>query len=350
VGGGRLQLASARPAVAVGVAEKSGYTAVVRSRTGRVLGRGTLRAERDGDVLVLDGIVALKGASATRLPSSAADLTVSHGATTLLERTRSAHAPTLKRLERRATTVTWKAGDADGDPLSASVDYSADGGRSFRTVWSGPSTGRAKLASTALGRADSALVRVRVSDGFDQTSAVSKPFHVAGRPPAVTLDVPATLPASVPLPLVGSATDDGFAPVDDLRWTVDGQSAGTGPRATADPLAPGRHTVRLVATDRSGRGASARARVTVTAVTPQPLGIAAPAKLDPKATTLTLKVAAATACRLTVSGGAKRVAVDLARTAVPVAVPVEPGTSTVKLTLTFRAGRSGTRDVVAVSR
>jgi hypothetical protein len=91
-------------------------------------------------------------------------------------------------------------------------------------------------------------------------------------------------------------------------------------------------------------------RVTVTAVTPQPLSIAAPAKLDPKATSVTLKVAAATPCRLTVAGGTKSVATDVTRAPQPVAVPVKPGTADLKLTLTFRAGKSGSRDVVVVSR
>jgi hypothetical protein len=166
----------------------------------------------------------------------------------------------------------------------------------------------------------------------------------------VTIDAPSTLPATAPLSLAGSASDDALAPVSDLRWTVDGHAAGTGARATADPLSPGRHTVRLGATDRNGRHATAHKRVTVTAVTPQPLSIAAPPKLDPKATTLTLRVAAATACKLTVSGGTKTIATDLTRARVPVAVPVKPGTADLKLTLTFRAGKSGSRDVVVVSR
>ncbi len=352
VAGGPLLLASARPAVALAPGDTSSYVAVVRSRTGRELGRAKLRADREGAALLLDGIVPLRGASATRLPSAVADLTVARGGTTLLEKTRSGHAPTVTHFARKGAKVTWKASDADGDALSASVDYSADGGQSFRTVWSGASTGRATLPAM-LARADKALVRVRVSDGFDQAAAMSKPFSVAGRPPVVAIDAPtagATLPASVPLPLVGSATDDGFAPVGDLRWTVDGHAAGTGSRATADPLAPGRHTVRLVATDGSGRHASARVRVTVTAVTPQPLSIAAPAKLDPKATTLTLTAAAATPCRLTVTGGTTTVTVDLTRAAAPVAVPVKPGTAGLKLTLTFRAGKSGTRDVVTIAR
>ena len=87
---------------------------MVRSRTGRELGRATLRADRAGGVLLLDGIVPLKGASATRLPSAATDLTIAHGATQLLERTRSAHAPTVKLTQQpKHGTVRWKAADAD---------------------------------------------------------------------------------------------------------------------------------------------------------------------------------------------------------------------------------------------
>jgi hypothetical protein len=352
VGGGAPLLVSARPAVAIAPRDKSGYTAVVRSRTGRVLGRATLRAGRAGGVVVLDGIVPLRGASATRLPSAATDLTISRGGTQVLERTRSAHAPTVKLTQQpKRGSVRWKAADADHDALQAGVDYSADGGRSFRTVWSGASTGKATLPAGALGRADKALVRVRVSDGFDQATAVSKPFSVAGRAPTVTMDVPATLPASAPLRLAGSATDDGFAPVANLRWTIDGKTAATGARATVDGLAPGRHTVRLVATDRAGRHASAHARVTVAPVTPQPLSIAAPAKLDAKASSVTLTVAAATACKLTVAGaGATTTTAKLTRAPSQVAVPVKPGTTALKLTLTFRSGRYGTRDAVSISR
>src|SRR4051794_28174502 len=133
------------------------------------------------------------------------------------------------------------------------------------------------------------------------------------------------------------------APIDALRGRVDGPAAGTGARATADPLAPGRHTVRLVATDGSGRHASAHVRVSVTAVTPQPLSIAAPAKLDPAATTLSLRVAAATACRLTVSGGTKTVATDLTRAPASGAGGGKPRPAALKPTLAFPAGRSGPR-------
>ncbi len=360
VADGPLVIWSVRPAVAfVPPSDKSGYRAVVRSRTGRTLGTAALRADRtqvEGDkptdLLVLDGIVPLRGGSATRVPSAVADLIVQHGSDRVT-RTRSAHAPSVRLTTAKPGRVAWKARDADGDTLLASVDYSADGGRSFRTVWTGPSSGRVKLPRALFGRSGNAQVRVRVSDGFDQASATSKPFRARGHAPDVRLDLPGTkLLAGSPLRLAGSAYDDGFAPLEGhaLRWTVDGHDAADGPRGTVE-IAPGRHTVRLVATDAAGRRATARVRVTVAPVTPAPLSIAAPAKLDRKATGVTLTVAAVVPCRLTVAGaGLTTTRARVTRAATRVSVPVKPGASDLRLTLTFRSGRYGTRDALTVAR
>ena len=361
VAGGAVVIWSVRPAVAIApAADKSGYRAVVRSRTGRTLGTGTLRdelAQVDGGtpagLLLLDGIVPLRGGSATRVPSAVADMFVQRGSDRLAARTRSAHAPTVRLTAAKPGRVAWRARDTDGDTLQASVDYSADGGRSFRTVWSGPSSGRVKLPRALFSRSGTAEVRVRVSDGFDQASATSKPFRAAGHAPDVQLDLPETkLLTSSPLRLAGSAYDDAFAPLEGhaLRWTVDGHDAADGPRGTVD-VAPGRHTVRLVATDSAGRHKTARVRVTVAPVTPAPLSVAAPAKLDRAAQSLTLTVAAVVPCRLTVAGpGLTTTRTRVTRAATRVSVPVKPGASDLRLTLTFRSGRYGTRDALTVAR
>jgi hypothetical protein len=92
-------------------------------------------------------------------------------------------------------------------------------------------------------------------------------------------------------------------------------------------------------------------RVTVARVTPAPLSIAAPAKADRAATSVTLTVKAVVGCRLTVTGAGvttTRAAVD--RSGTRVQVPVKAGTSDLKLTLTFRSGRYGTRDALAITR
>jgi hypothetical protein len=359
LGGGPVVIWSVRPAVAIAPpAVKGGYRAVVRSRTGRTLGTGSLRAEQldagSPADLLLDGIMPLRGGSATRVPSAVTDVVVQHGSDRAAARTRSAHAPTVRLTTAKPGRVAWKARDADGDTLLASVDYSADGGRSFRTVWSGPSTGRVSLPRALFGRSGNGEARVRVSDGFDQASATSKPFRAAGHAPDVQLDLPGkTLLASSPLRLAGSAYDDGFAPLGehDLRWTVDGRDGAGGPRGTVDGLAAGRHTVRLVATDSAGRRATARVRVTVAAVTPAPLSIAAPAKLDRAAASLALTVRAVVPCRLTVAGkGLTTTRARVTRAATQVSVPVKPGASDLRLTLTFRSGRAGTRDALTVSR
>ena len=59
--------------------------------------------------------------------------------------------------------VRWSATDRDSDTRHATVDYSADGGR---TVCDGPSRGRTVVPSTVLQRSARARIRANVSDGF----------------------------------------------------------------------------------------------------------------------------------------------------------------------------------------
>jgi hypothetical protein len=91
--------------------------------------------------------------------------------------------------------------------------------------------------------------------------------------------------------------------------------------------------------------------VTVAPVTPAPLSIAAPAKLDRTATGLTLSVKAVALCRVTVAGaGVTTTRADVDRAGTLLKVPVKPGASDLHLTLTFRSGRYGTRDALTVAR
>jgi hypothetical protein len=56
-------------------------------------------------------------------------------------------------------------------------------------------------------------------------------------------------------------------------------------------------------------------------------------------------------CRLTVAGkGVTTTRARVTRAATQVSVPVKPGASDLRLTLTFRSGRAGTRDALTVSR
>ena len=141
--------------------------------------------------------------------------------TVVTQITRSAHAPVVKLLapkraarvggRTRTVRIRWTATDADHDALKAYVEYSRDGGRTWATIFIGPSKGTAKLPATLLGRSSNARVRVRVNDGFNETAVVSKRFVSRGAPPTVEIDAPArgaAVPAGAPLNLAGGATDD----------------------------------------------------------------------------------------------------------------------------------------------
>ena len=109
----------------------------------------------------------------------------------LATRLRSALPPTVRvTAPSRAATikgralVRWKAADADGDPLTATVAYSGDDGRTWRTIYSGPSRGRAALPGSYFASSRRARVLVRVSDGFDETGARSERFRARGVAPS----------------------------------------------------------------------------------------------------------------------------------------------------------------------
>lgn len=88
--------------------------------------------------------------------------------------------------------VRWSASDADGDALQATVDYSSDAGRSWRTVYDGPSIGRAIVPSSFLEGSTRAQIRVFVSDGFSEAQALAQLFRVAGTAPMATIVRPDT--------------------------------------------------------------------------------------------------------------------------------------------------------------
>ena len=79
------------------------------------------------------------GTFSGRVPAAATALQLVRGGAVLhrLERTRPPRvrllAPRRRSRARGSLPVRWSASDPDGGPLTATVDYSADGGRSWRT-------------------------------------------------------------------------------------------------------------------------------------------------------------------------------------------------------------------------
>ena len=158
-------------------------------------------------------------------------------------------------------TVRWKAFDPDNDPLTARLDYAADG-KNFRTVVAGLTSDRWKIPADLLMRSSHARLRVVVSDGYHETVVTSVPLATAG--PVATLRI--VSPASVAwskkmrtdkMSLIAQFIDlnGRQIPRSEYRWFIDGRrgSASGGVCATAFVPSRGRHIVKVSAKGRATR-------------------------------------------------------------------------------------------------
>lgn len=327
------------------------YQLEARDAAGAILASAPMSAEAAGDgPLLLDGTVAA--------PAGTAQVVVRRGTEAATRRRRSAAPPTVRllspragaRIAGRAMTVVWRAGDRDGDRLAATVELSLDGGRSFRPVHVGPSTGRVTIPTRILGDSRNARIRVRVDDGFDAAEARSGRLVIVGPPPAARIVSPARgqrVRADAPMRLQGEATAAGGRPLRSagFRWSEGRRAIARGSAATVTGLRPGRRVIRLTVTD-GRRSATVAVPVTVTAVRPAFLRLDRPAAVGRNVRTVRLRVASTVAADLLVAG--RRFPVGpVART---VSVPVRRGAAPVRLTLRLRAGRLATTVPITIGR
>lgn len=203
-------------------------------------------------------------------------LQVRRGATVLAERIASAAPPTVQLLApngggelRAGDVVRWSAGDADGDALNFTLQYSADNGQTWRLVALAV-TGDSFTLPDPLGLPGSTQGRMRViaNDGFwtgqDDSDGV---FTVANSAPWAAIRSPKPLAhASVGelVLLEGLATDleDGPLADDRLSWSSDRDGfLGVGEELAVESLTAGVHQITLTATDRNGQ--TAQATVTI---------------------------------------------------------------------------------------
>ncbi len=280
---------------------------------------------------------------------------------TLASRSRSANPPAVSIPRTpsfgRAASIRWQASDADGDPLLATVDYSADGGRTFRQVFAGPSSGTARVPTRLLSRSSNARVRVTVNDGFLATSATSGRFRSAGAPPSVAILTPESglrQPNDAPLFLFGQAFDDRPVALTGrrLRWAIGRRTLGTGEQISPARLPAGRHRVDLIARDRSGRTARDSVIVNLTGARPLFLTLEAPASARRSTRTLRLRVASSFTATLTVSGAggrAQRFSVNRKSRRLTLRIP-RSSRRTLTLRLTLRAGKQTSTRVLTVRR
>lgn len=203
------------------------------------------------------------------------------GNTLLAERRASANAPQVTLLSPNngetwsgMQTISWQATDADNDPLTYTVEYSADGGQTWTPLNTGLTTTSLDVDFNAVPGSDNALVRVSASDGMNTTTDVSdSSFHVLFKGPQIAINQPVdgeTYLESVPFLVSADAFDWEDGPInnpDSYSWSSDRDGElGTGSWIVLSSLTPGEHALTVTVSDSSGTQASASVHVTIDAL------------------------------------------------------------------------------------
>jgi uncharacterized delta-60 repeat protein len=197
----------------------------------------------------------------------------------LATRVRSPHAPTVKilsprrgtKLGKRSTvTLRWRARDRDRDVLQVTVDYSANGGKTWQRLFVGKDRGRLTVPRGLLSASSAARLRVIADDGFNRGRATTPKLVSLGAPPSariLSLRNKQRLKAGMPIVLEGQAIDDAGTVLSgrSLRWYVNQakKPAGYGARITLAGRKAGKLTIRFVAVDRRKRATTRVVSLTV---------------------------------------------------------------------------------------
>ena len=156
-------------------------------------------------------------------------------------------------------TIKWDALDADNDPLTALVQYSKDGGQTWRTM--GTRVHGANESSFDLSRqpgSTNAFLRVLVTDGVNTGISQVGPFTVPFKNPTAAI-VPLTVAefsAGEPVSLQAfaySLEEGGLTEDNNVRWESDLDGfLGAGAALHTNQLSPGLHTITVKAQDSQG--------------------------------------------------------------------------------------------------
>ncbi|MGA9875813.1 MAG: hypothetical protein WBQ21_08390 [Solirubrobacteraceae bacterium] len=289
------------------------YTLSTASAGGQKLGSVPMYATSGGHI---DNAGAITQLTAEIPAANAQSLTIALGGKALAHRVRPAHAPIVRVLSPtggarvgrgRSVLVRWSTKDREHVQLTVAIDYSRDGGRSWRTIYAGADNGRATLPSFYLTASRRARLRVRVNDGFNEAIATSRAFTALGAPPRVAILTHfarnASVAADAPVALLGGAVDQLAHTLSghSLHWYDGSISLGYGPSIETAPLPSGVNHIRLVARDSAGRTATASLTLTVAPLALPGLTLKFPRKVSAKSRTLTFSGSASTPTTLTIS-------------------------------------------------
>ena len=251
-----------------------------------------------------------------RVPSApdAARVEIRLGGILLLARDASSTEPRVKltaprsgaKIKRKGSfTAKWKASDADGDPLRSRLEYSADGGKSWRGLAVGLSDGKVKLSGADLPQASKGILRVTTADGFHTASDQVKGIRSQGSPPTAVITSPETKKLTIVgdghLTLTGYGYTDESEPLGpkELLWRSGKRKLGTGATVDAPVYKLGR-TVELIARDGKRTG-SATLKLKVKKVAPVLTTLDA-GKLTATATKVELELASSLPASLKIGG------------------------------------------------
>ena len=262
----------------------------------------------------------------------------------LADRTRSAHAPRVTiTAPRKGATVggtkpvrlAWKGEDADGDRLLATVEASADDGRTWRRIYEG-SASSAVLPAGYFAASATARLRISVNDGFRSASVVSARFRSLRAPASVHIDSPRTgarFDSDGSVSLSGSAsTLQGAVASGRLVWSLDGHPIARGARVAVRNLPPGRRRLSLGV--RGDPRARATVAVVIRAATPPFLRVSLPSRIARTARFVTVRLRSGAAATIRANGSTVRIR---ARRRAVLRVPIRPGRGEVVLPLTAHA-------------
>jgi hypothetical protein len=254
----------------------------------------------------------------------------------------------------RPLVVRWSTADAKQEtPYQATVDFSADGGRSWTAVFQGPNRGAAKVPAGMLRSATGARIRVSVNDGFNETTAVSERFRTDGRPPQVEIERPVAgelLLAPAAAHLRGHARDDAGRPLRGkaLAWYAGRRRLGRGERLRVKSLPRGRVLIRLVARDRMGRTSTSSARIRVRAPVPAIDTLEGDRVVSAGTRSVTLRIASSAPATLTVAGKRFRLGPKARRVVLP--LPGRPASGLLTLPYRLRNADGSSRGAIEIVR
>ena len=188
---GSVEIDEVVPGTVPAALEPSPFRLVIRDAAGAVLADAPMFEDHPGGHGDVTGTLLAGGAAVP--PANAARVEIVRDGVVVASRARSATAPTAAftrprggaRIGRgKRVDIRWRAADADGDRLETTVEWSREGGRpgTWRPVFLGPNGGRVRLPSDYFAGTGHAQLRLRVSDGFNETVVLSQPFRAVLAP------------------------------------------------------------------------------------------------------------------------------------------------------------------------